>query len=431
MDKLSTQALLRLMVFAIALLFLLPGLDIVGELVFDETHYVPAAKSLLSLTENRNPEHPLFAKEMIAAGLFLFGDNAYGWRLPGVMMSAFGLAASFEIALRTFSSVKLASLTVVLLFTSISFVVQARTAMLDTYTYPLLAISCALLMISAAPRRRFTTSTLLLILSGVCLGLATGAKWIAGIYAILALVFMIGQRIYRAFHDGRPVMHAFLGRGFSSWPKFSLITAGLLFGLPSLIAYIATYLPTLYLQRDPLNGIGGIIEFHLRMIELQTMPLAANSYESDWWSWPLLLKPIWYHFEATEGGGNRAIFYVGNPVIYWGGLIALLVCLVEGLRRKAAVPFRIGLAFLASWLTFAVLPKQIGFLFYYHGSAMIMCFVVAAAISLVPAGRVRTGLYWTTLVASTAVFAYFVPVIYALEMVEDQWLRYVWLPSWP
>ncbi|MGO1304240.1 MAG: phospholipid carrier-dependent glycosyltransferase, partial [Sphingomonas parapaucimobilis] len=49
-------------------------------LVFDEVHYVPAARTLLALEGPVNIEHPLLGKTLIAAGMLLFGDNALGWR---------------------------------------------------------------------------------------------------------------------------------------------------------------------------------------------------------------------------------------------------------------------------------------------------------------------------------------------------------------
>ena len=48
-----------------------------AKLVFDEVHYVRAARILRSLAAPFNTEHPLFAKTIIAAGISVFGDNAF------------------------------------------------------------------------------------------------------------------------------------------------------------------------------------------------------------------------------------------------------------------------------------------------------------------------------------------------------------------
>ena len=55
-------------------------LTIPHRLVFDEVHYVPAARTLLALAGHTNIEHPLLGKTLIALGILLFGDGPAGWR---------------------------------------------------------------------------------------------------------------------------------------------------------------------------------------------------------------------------------------------------------------------------------------------------------------------------------------------------------------
>ncbi|MAK60704.1 MAG: hypothetical protein CMK09_06970 [Ponticaulis sp.] len=430
MPSFAHPNLFRFAILFAACVLILPGLSNIETLVFDETHYVPAARSLLSLTENRNPEHPLFAKEVIALGIWIFGDNAMGWRLPGALLSILGVLACFEIAFRVFRSPTLAALTALLILFNIMYVVQARTAMLDTITWPLFAMSVAGLLIATDLKSSKGLTAALLILSGILLGLATAAKWTAGIYAVFALIFLFGQRLQATLKARRPLLDVLFGRGFPTLSNLSFLVVGALFGVPSLLAYAATFIPAYHLEQDPLTSLFDLFTFHVHMIELQTMPLAENTYESDWWSWPLMLEPIWYEFLDTPDEKHRAILYLGNPVIYWGGLLALVACLVESLRRQIALPFRIAFVFLMSWLAFAIIPKQIGFLFYYHGSAIIMCFVVTACVSLVPKGKLRRGAYWSVLTASAIAYLYFLPVVYATKMPQHQWLNYIWLDSW-
>ena len=64
------------------------GLATPHTFVFDEVHYVPAARQLLALAGPVNTEHPLLGKEIIAAGIALFGDNAFGWRIFSTLAGA-------------------------------------------------------------------------------------------------------------------------------------------------------------------------------------------------------------------------------------------------------------------------------------------------------------------------------------------------------
>lgn len=429
MARFLTNQFIGIAVLILSLIAFLTGIGHPDVLVFDETHYVPAARAILNLSENTNPEHPLVAKEFIAAGIALFGDTPFGWRFFGALLTALSVYAIYQTGLRLFRDAALALLSSILLLTCFTVTIQARTAMLDSYAYPLLALSSAFFIASADRSLPKFLTTTGLVIAGIFLGLAAGAKWTTGIYAMMVLAALVLVRLMKVLAARRPLLDVLVGKDFPSWSNTSLIAAALRLGLISLFVYFLTFTPALFWKSGSLD-LPGLFTFQFDMLERQTMPLAENSYESDWWEWPLMLEPIWYHFEAIENGGHEAILYVGNPVIFWGGLLAVLFCLIQGLRRQNALGIGVALAWLGSWLIFAVLPKQIGFFFYYHGSGMLLCFAIPAALSLIPAGKIRWGSYGLIVLASLAVFAFFFPVIYAIEMPRDQWTSYLWLPGW-
>jgi len=67
-------------------------LFIPSKIYFDEVHYVPAARKLLDLVP-ANLEHPMFGKDVLAASIWLLGDDPHGWRIPSALFGAFGLFA--------------------------------------------------------------------------------------------------------------------------------------------------------------------------------------------------------------------------------------------------------------------------------------------------------------------------------------------------
>src|SRR5277367_940023 len=69
---------------------------------FDEVQYVPAAKAFLSLSGYRNAEHPPLAKELIAIGLAVAGDNQLGWRVMSTIFGALTLVGMFLLSLALF-----------------------------------------------------------------------------------------------------------------------------------------------------------------------------------------------------------------------------------------------------------------------------------------------------------------------------------------
>ena len=79
--KMSRSAVIAVAIFLMAHLALLIGLTTPEKFVFDEVHYVPAARQMLAPVMSQpmlNPMHPPLAKELIAASIAAFGDNALG-----------------------------------------------------------------------------------------------------------------------------------------------------------------------------------------------------------------------------------------------------------------------------------------------------------------------------------------------------------------
>ena len=67
------------------------------QLVFDETHYVPAARKLAALAAPTNIEHPLLGKTIIAAGIALFGDAPFGWRIASSLAATAVVVAAASL----------------------------------------------------------------------------------------------------------------------------------------------------------------------------------------------------------------------------------------------------------------------------------------------------------------------------------------------
>ena len=80
--------LICLIIAAAASLLFALHLDRPGKPVFDEVHYVPAARAMLALDHPANTEHPPLAKELIAVGMGMFGDDPIGWRAMPVLAGA-------------------------------------------------------------------------------------------------------------------------------------------------------------------------------------------------------------------------------------------------------------------------------------------------------------------------------------------------------
>jgi dolichyl-phosphate-mannose--protein O-mannosyl transferase len=301
-----------------------------------------------------------------------------------------------------------------LMFDQMLFVL-ARIGMLDVFlgAFLLWALVAMLWAMRGTPgqvRRRW-------ILAAILFGLAVGTKWAAIPYVALAGLAFLGIRL----RDMR-------AKAAPHWPGLGTIPGLLILGTVSILTYCLTFLPAFFYERDPLT-LAGLIPLQREMYALQTQVLARHTYQSDWWSWPLMLRPIWYFYE-WDAGAQRGVLLIGNPVIMWGGLVAVLACLWAGFRDKARRPLALGLLWIASLALYVVIPKSIGFYYYYHLSGIFLCLVLAAAFHHFDRGRGKGREEWFVF-AACAMYVYFYPILAASPLPNDQGFTYwMWFPGW-
>lgn len=380
-------------------------------IVFDEIHYVPAARTLLALERPVNVEHPLLGKTLIAAGIALFGDNAVGWRAFSTVAGTATILAVFWMLWLLFGRVRTAAMGAGFAILNQMVFVQARIAMLDGFLAAFVLLAIAVLLWAMRGPARWTAWRV--ALSGTLLGLAVAVKWAAIPYCALAGLAVLFVR-WRADRRGQE----------RPWPGIGTPRLLLILGATSLAAYFATFWPALF-YREGAVTLAGLIPLQFEMYRLQTQVLAAHTYQSDWWSWPLMLRPIWYLYEPI-GGVQRGILLVGNPAILWGGLVAVAACGIAWWRSGAGRMLGLALLWAGSLGIYALIPKSLGFFYYYYLSSIFLAVALAAAVDRAP--RWVAGGF-TALAA--ALFVYFYPILSAAALDgPGAYQRWTWFAGW-
>ncbi|WCM28156.1 glycosyltransferase family 39 protein [Sphingomonas sp. QA11] len=397
------------------------------KLVFDETHYVAAARVLMTLSGPSNIEHPLLGKELIALGMMIFGDNSLGWRIMSTFAATAVVLGIFAILWMLFGRVRTATIGALFVLLNITVFIQARIGMLDGFmaAFVITGIAALLWAMRAPPGKTWRRW----LLGAVLLGLGVAAKWAAAPYIGYAAVAFIAVRL----HDGRVrkrSIYAALNPGNQTyWPGLPVVPALLALGVVSVAVYSLTFLPAFYYARFPLTA-DTFVKFQMQMYASQTQVLPPHTYQSNWPTWPLMIRPIWYLYEPVDGA-MRGIFFVGNPAILWGGLLAVAACLYAWLREGSARMLAVAGLWIASYAIWIVIPKSIGFFYYYYLSSIFLALPLAAAFHHFGRGRYA---HWDVrfLVLAFCLFAYFYPIISAMPLSDPQNFRYwMWFPTWP
>lgn len=401
-SRLGAVEMAILLAFAAQVLFLI-DIGQPAQMMFDETHYVPAARAIFHMTGPMNIEHPPFAKWLIGLSMAIFGDNPAGWRIIGTGMGTLTILAVYAIALGLFRDIRTAATAGVLTLLDQLVYVQARIGMLDVYMSAFLLVAIALIIHS---RNRQHGALAMLVGAGLCLGLSVACKWAAIPYVAAACIGFV-----------------ILRRGY--WPQLHMFSGLAALGLVSLAAYFLTFTPMLFYARDPV-GFSELIAFQFQMLGLQTQPLAPHTYMSVWWQWPLIMRPIWYLYEPVAGV-MRGVLLIGNPAIMWGGLVAVGAALWAGFRDGAKPLLFVAALYLFAYGLWIVIPKQIGFYFYYYLPAILLSLPLAGVFQHYRLRRLPA----LFLATSAALFVYFFPIISAAELPGEQaFTNWTWFDSW-
>ena len=389
---------------------------------FDEIHYLPAARELLTGFDYRNPEHPPLGKEIIAAGSWLLGDNPWGWRSFSALAGTLALFAGMR-ALWHASHSRDATLAYgVLLATGFLLFIHAQIAMLDIFMAAFF-LTALWLFASACRQRGETRARLDLIASGIALGLSMASKWNTVPLAPLLGLFFLAMRIHAGTSRER-----FADGDASPVRGVSLVEAALWLGVLPLAVYSATFWPAFQVENGPFAGMD-LLGAHLHMLELQESVKEAHPYQSTWGQWVLNTRAIWYLYEVTDGA-QRGVMLIGNPLTMLLGLIGVAWCAFAALfRRRADAGFAV--TFYAASVGFwVVAAKPIQFYYHYF---LPSCFLLACLALLLARLRATVfgWVYWAVLAGSVGVFVYFYPILSAAELSGEQaFNQWMWLAGW-
>lgn len=459
MSRRSIELLVPTAIVVVAGLSRLLLLGQPDQIVFDETYYVTDARSHLTHgAEEGFAVHPPLGKWSIAAGIALVGDTPAGWRIVAALAGTLVVLVTYLIARRLLPALGAAALAALLAAFDGLLVVQSRIAMLDVFLALFVVLAAWLLLIA---RDRGGTWW---ALPGVALGLAVATKW-SGVLAVGAVgLAVLGWAIADRRRGDGPLRRA--------WPFAEAAALGLVV-VPAAV-YLVTWAPWLvgFTQThegeqactvdgerlDPCapdvgERIAGLARHHVAMWRFHRDLEADHPYMSHAVTWPVLARPIVYHWESCPEdpdpdtdctlapGDAREIVALGNPALWWGALLAL-VPLGWGLVRRDPRAAFLAVFWAGQYVPWLLVDRPL-FLFYMTPVVPFMALAVAYALTSVDEswdrrrgarrpGRVTPGAVATVVVAAAAVtlFAYFYPILVGIELPEDAIRQRWWFDGW-
>ncbi|HYM52359.1 MAG TPA: phospholipid carrier-dependent glycosyltransferase [Candidatus Dormibacteraeota bacterium] len=434
------------------------------EFVFDEIFYARNACRYVIGTAECGIEglvsraHPPLGNWMIGAGIKVFGYEAFGWRVAAALAGALTVALLYLLVRRLLrgavtgpAATAGAFVAAALLAGDFLHLVHSRLAMLDAFV-TLFVVAAVLFAVLDRDRERrpvwdrsppgwlrgLALGRPWQLLAGASIGAAVAVKWSGAYIALAVIPLILAWELAARRRDARQPeapprpWGAVLRRTVLEELPRSLV----LLGLVPVLVYLAAYL-----GRLPGDALGlpwqegtfwrNIWEHQFAMLRFHASLEGSHPYESPPWSWPLLKRPVAYFF-IDEGGAYREILAMGNPLVWSGGLIALVGSGIawarSGWELRRPEPVLIG-AVLATWLPWLILSSSRSqvFLWYALPTIPFLCAALGILAARIWPSRVGRVAVAALAAAALALFAFFFPLLTALPMEPDDWRSRMWL----
>jgi dolichyl-phosphate-mannose-protein mannosyltransferase len=352
--------------------------------IYDEGVYVHGARDFVKKTADSVRQHPPLAKLMIAGGIELLGDRPPGWRIAGAVCGSITLVAIFLWSYLLLGNLELALTAAALTLLNNFLYVMSRVAMLDVFYFMFVMLGILTFTLAVTRRDIGLLGRRTLILStGVMFGAGAACKWNAvvflGCIAVISGLFLLSNR-YKI-------------------PEIGIATLVSGLGIIPVLIYCSSFLPLFADLRIP---------FSLHALA------AENKFI---WQWhraaagnPALNVP-WYKWFFRSSPERGLSYLMGNFVVMWPGVPAILYCAWKALRDRthAFAEILVVAIYSANILQWLVIPQKSTCYYYYYPSAMVLSVAIVVAIDrahLQKIAGVRTTVIFIVTAAVFFLFCY-------------------------
>lgn len=334
---------------------------------FDEIYYVDAANDYLQPRADSNSVHPPLAKLQLAAFMLVYDvaklnglvptNEMVGWRIGPALFGVGTVALTAWLAYTLTRRSRLALLAAALVAIDHLSVAESRICTLDGIQtfWILLGICCAAERIWRSGDDKWVW------FSALALGVATGCKW-NGLFAAAGVVLALWTIRVGELPKTHPLKVLFL---------YALI-------IPAI--YAASYIP--FARTEPQKTVKqvayDVYKQHERMWNFRKDPKQfKHQYLSNMLSWPMVMRPIWFHFKTEANHTCSGIVAFGMIPFWWFSVYLLLEALAGAWRKEYWDPVGQFLAITFSTQYFLWLSSWTGFIYYMLPVIPMMAVMVA------------------------------------------------------
>ena len=413
--------------------------------MFDEVYHGRTAYEFLHGLTTYETTHPHLGKIIIALGVGIFGMNPFGFRIMSALFGILMVGIMYVFARKMFGSTFIATVTASLLAFDCMHYTLSRIATIDIFIATFILMMyyfmydyfvkdhTARLTYShinseadsdapsvqpgstrAIPMPISRDLLLPLGLSGISMAFAVATKF-TGIYAGAGLGILFIW--YTLTHFPKKQV----------WKLF-FFCCGSFIVLPLLI-YTLAFIPVVgYTEYNGL--IDKTIQGTLSMYDYHANLVAEHYYSSPFYEWPIIWMPLLYANDAVGATDVSAVSCMGNPAIWWPGILCVFFTVYRWLIKKDKKAGFLTIAYLAQYIPWMSVGR-ITFIYHYFPAILFTILMLGYVADLIT-NRFKNGkkVVIGYMAVVIIIFVIFFPVISGLPIDRELGMKLRWLKDW-
>lgn len=403
---------------------------------FDEIYFPRTAYESINGYDIYEVTHPPMGKNIMALGVQIFGMNPFGWRFMGTLFGVGLVPIMYLLGLKLFKKRTYAFAAAFLMMFDFMRLAQTRLATIDSYSA--FFIICMYYFMydyftqKSYEKKNFFKSLLPLLLCGIMFGLGAATKWVC-IYTGVGLAFLFFMAKYLEFNDISQGRVSKLTK--KTWFVGNMIptccACVIFFIAIPLVIYTLSYIP--YMPSNNKGLIDIVLDNQEYMYEYHSGLTAGHSYGSPWYTWPIMVRPIYYYSGSQANlasGMATSIVSMGNPLVWWTGLACIIPAGFYAWKKRDKGMMMAFVGFAVQFLPW-VLVTRVCFIYHYFTAVPFIIFMIVYVIkNLIEDGIISIKVMWIYLALVFVLFVMFYPVLTAREVSREyvNWLR--WFSTW-
>ena len=331
---------------------------------FDEIYHARTAYEFLQKSVPYETSHPPLGKLLMSASIAIFGMTPFGWRFAGAVAGVLMLPGIYLLIKQLTKKSWIAVLGCLLMSLDCMHLTQTQIATIDSF--PVLFIIFAYYFMlrflqTDFCKEKIKISLYNLAFSGLFMGFAIASKWI-GIYAGVGLAVLFFWHCIRILilHKNRKLSQTDKDNpatdinhsGNEAKTKYNYGLKKVLeiccwcivfFVIVPIVIYLLSYIPYMAYNTRRIHSLTDYLnevwKAQIGMLNYHSTPNLGmdHPFYSPWWQWPVIGKPMYYasqQYIPDDSPVHHSIFCFGNPVIWFGGLVALFVCILRSAYNR-------------------------------------------------------------------------------------------------